>query len=50
MLTPSSLPALRPIAVRKLVCGGNHSFVLARDGTLYSFGQNLQGQVCSAAL
>jgi alpha-tubulin suppressor-like RCC1 family protein len=36
--------------VVQVACGGDHTLVLLRNGSLYGFGKNANGQVCSRML
>ncbi len=46
---PVEVPGLRGIAAAQIAAGDYHSLVLARDGALYSFGDNSTGQLCIPA-
>jgi alpha-tubulin suppressor-like RCC1 family protein len=42
---PTPVDALRNVAVRRVVCGSNTTFVLSQSGALYACGAGQQGQV-----
>ena len=42
---PTPVEALRGVAVEHVACGDSHCLVVARDGTLFSFGRNQNGQL-----
>lgn len=42
---PTPVRALRGVHVEHVACGDSHCLVVARDGTLFSFGRNQNGQL-----
>ncbi|CAK7208399.1 hypothetical protein SCUCBS95973_000089 [Sporothrix curviconia] len=46
---PYEIPGLKGIAAAQIATGDYHSLVLAKDGALYSFGDNSTGQLCIPA-
>lgn len=47
--TPHEVTGLKDITATQIATGDYHSLVLARDGSLYSFGDNSTGQLCIPA-
>ncbi|OAA64699.1 mitochondrial protein [Niveomyces insectorum RCEF 264] len=46
---PHEVTGLRGIAATQIAAGDHHSLVLAKDGSLYAFGDNAAGQLCLPA-
>ncbi|CAK7205618.1 hypothetical protein SEUCBS139899_008396 [Sporothrix eucalyptigena] len=46
---PYEVPGLKGITAAQIATGDYHSLVLAKDGALYSFGDNSTGQLCIPA-
>lgn len=45
---PVLLKSLQGLPVAHLSCGGNHSFILSKSGSVYGFGKNIYGQLGTA--
>jgi E3 ubiquitin-protein ligase HERC4 len=42
---PRLIASIQGIPISQIVCGGNHSFVLSKSGSIFGFGKNLFGQL-----
>lgn len=45
---PTLISSLAGIPIAFIACGGHHSFVISKSGTIFAFGKNLYGQVRSS--